>query len=81
MPDALPYSQACENNKVPILQVLRRHLPGHSPTLDPNTDPNADPNADQGAGNRWWHGPARGFLCRAASGAALAVVRCARECG
>ncbi len=24
--DALPYSQACENNKRPILSVLRRHL-------------------------------------------------------
>ena len=27
MKDALPYSQACENNKAPILEVLRRHLP------------------------------------------------------
>ena len=43
MPDALPYSQACENNKVPILQVLRRHLPGHSPTLAPTLTPTLTP--------------------------------------
>lgn len=28
MNNTLPYSQACENNKVPILEVLGRHLPG-----------------------------------------------------
>ena len=30
----LPFSQACENNKRPILQVLQKHLEGYSSVLE-----------------------------------------------
>lgn len=30
----LPFSQSCENNKLPILEVLQRHLPGKSSALE-----------------------------------------------
>lgn len=34
MDDSLPFSQASENNKLPILEVLQRHLPGKSILLE-----------------------------------------------
>lgn len=34
MTDSLPYSQSCENNKKPILAVLRRHLPHRKALLE-----------------------------------------------
>ncbi len=34
MSDSLPFSQACENNKAPILEVLRRHLSAVTSVLE-----------------------------------------------
>lgn len=34
MNDSLPFSQASENNKLPILDVLQRHLPNRSSLLE-----------------------------------------------
>lgn len=34
MENNLPFSQACENNKLPILEVLQRHLPGKATVLE-----------------------------------------------
>jgi hypothetical protein len=34
MPENLPFSQACENNKNPILAILRRHLRGDESVLE-----------------------------------------------
>ncbi|MEQ8954982.1 MAG: DUF938 domain-containing protein, partial [Gammaproteobacteria bacterium] len=34
MTDGLPFSQACENNKQPIYEVLRKHLSGTQRVLE-----------------------------------------------
>lgn len=34
MSDTFPFSQACENNKLPILDVLQRHLPNKETLLE-----------------------------------------------
>ena len=34
MEDNLPFSQSCENNKLPILEILQRHLPDKTSVLE-----------------------------------------------
>ncbi|MCY3688821.1 MAG: DUF938 domain-containing protein [Gammaproteobacteria bacterium] len=53
--DALPYSQACENNKRPILSVLQRHLDGVRSLLEigAGTGQHAEFLAGHFPGLRW----------------------------
>ena len=54
--DNKPFSQACENNKLPILEVLQRHLTTPASLLEVGSgncgERSANKAKDQPAGNR-----------------------------